>query len=326
MKKNENVSFKKIFILFFLEIIFAVPLLKNYFFFELKNQIFKKKTKTFNKNFDYAHYQKNVINEKMKKYAYWMLDESHIYFINGLLRKIKPKNCLEIGVARGGSSIIILNAIKDIPDSQLISIDLFKNINNDKIGYLVEKEYPELMSKWKLFVGDMPHKFLTKINLKFDFLFLDSAHVSPGEFFNLIESLPFLNENAVVVLHDINWHYMRILLPNITLYNAKVMPTQIYLMSSLIGEKMILDNDSKNFDNIGVVCLASNQKKYYLNYFLLIMTLWQYMPTDEQLNGLREFINNYYGDKIFLKIFDNSVDYNKKFFFNLNSGKYNLTN
>ena len=77
------------------------------------------------------------------------------------------------------------------------------------------------------------------------------------------------------------------------------MPTQIYLMSSLIGEKIIFSRGQKGFDNIGVVCLASNQNNYYLNYLLLIMTLWQYMPTKEQLSGLRDFINKYYKENIF---------------------------
>ena len=34
-------------------------------------------------------------------------------FLNGLVRKFKPKKLLELGVARGGSSIVLLNAIKD---------------------------------------------------------------------------------------------------------------------------------------------------------------------------------------------------------------------
>ena len=49
------------------------------------------------------------------------------------------------------------------------------------------------MSKWKLFIGDLPHKFLDKINMKFDFVFIDTAHEAPGEILNFIEVLPFLN-------------------------------------------------------------------------------------------------------------------------------------
>ena len=43
--------------------------------------------------------------------------------------------------------------------------------------------------------------------MKFDFIFLDTAHSAPGEILNFIELLPFLNENAILVLHEILWHF-----------------------------------------------------------------------------------------------------------------------
>ena len=304
-------------------LILFILLLQKKKYFRLVEKIYKNKKNDFDNKFDYLHYENEIITEKMKKEAGWILTLEHAQLTNGLIRKHKPKNCLEIGVARGGSSILILNAIKDFPDSQLISIDLFtKWRGKEKIGYLVEQKFPELMNKWKLFLGDMPHKFLSKLNLKFDFLFLDTAHVSPGEFFNIIEALPFLNENAIVVLHDTMLHFIYAMKTNQTLNNAKITPTQIYLISSLIGEKILLKTNLRDFENIGVVCLAEGQKDYYLNYFLLMMTIWGYMPTDGQLNGLREFIKKYYKDELLLRIFDNSVDYNKKFFNNLKAKKY----
>lgn len=308
-------------------IIIVIFLQKGYYlsFQRKQNKLSKHEKIDFDKNFDYLHYENNFITEKMKNKAGWILTLDHVFLINGLIRKHKPKNLLEIGVARGGSSILILNAIKDYPDSQLISIDLFTKWRKiKKIGYLVEQNFPELMKKWKLFLGDMPHKFLSKLNLKFDFLFLDTAHVSPGEFFNIIEALPFLNENAIVVLHDTLLHLSYALKTDRTFYQAKITPTQIYLMSSLIGEKILLPKNLHDFVNIGVVCLGEKQKKYYLNYFLLMMTIWEYMPTDEQLNGFREFIKKYYDDSIFLRIFDNSVDYNRRFFDNIKEKRYKL--
>ena len=236
------------------------------------------------KNFDYSHHENNTITKKMINKNGWMLSLDQVFFINGLIRKYKPKNCLEIGVAYGGSSAVILNAIKDYPGSQLISIDLYTKKNNKSIGYLIKENYPELAQKWKLFTGDMPHKFLSKLNLKFDFVFLDSAHVSPGEFFNLIETLPFLNENAIIVLHDIIWHFYKSLVINKKIYDIKVMPTQIYLMSSLIGEKILIKRNKNDFSNIGAIYLSTNQRRYYLNYFLLIMNIGQYLPSNEQLN------------------------------------------
>lgn len=70
-------------------------------------------------------------------------------FLNGVVRKFKPKKVLEIGVAEGGSSIVILNAINDIKNSHLFSIDLS---TNDIIGYCVKNIFHNLSNKWSLFI------------------------------------------------------------------------------------------------------------------------------------------------------------------------------
>jgi predicted O-methyltransferase YrrM len=62
--------------------------------------------------------------------------KNDIYFINGIIRKHKSKKCLEIGVFKGGSSIVILNALKDIKDSFLISLDL------NSFNFFILERYP----------------------------------------------------------------------------------------------------------------------------------------------------------------------------------------
>ena len=64
--------------------------------------------------------------------------------------------------------------------------------------------------------------------------------------------------------------------------------------------------------NIGAVFLYPNQKAYYLNYFLLLMNFWEYIPKDEQINDLRNFIKKYYKKKKYIAIFDRAVRENKK--------------
>ena len=76
-----------------------------------KNFDTSKENIDFNKSLDYIHYQADLVTKKMINESGWILDLNTVFFINGLIRKHKPKNCLEIGVARGGSSILILNAI-----------------------------------------------------------------------------------------------------------------------------------------------------------------------------------------------------------------------
>ena len=279
--------------------------------------IFKKENdkNKLNNFFDYCKYGKNSITKEMKKYAGWLLSSSQTKFINGIIYYHKPKKCLEVGVADGGSSILILNSLKLIKESLLVSLDLNENLyynSTKKTGYRVKKYFPELMKNWMLFTGDQPHKFLDKLNMKFDFVFLDTSHHSPGELVNILEILPFLNENAIIVLHDINTHLFK----KIKSFNYR--PTQIYLMSCLFGEKVYLKNKRTAIDNIGAVFLHENQQKHYLDYFLLLTTLWEYMPSDNQINDLRLFIKKYYKEKIYLDLFNMSVERSKIFLIKYN--------
>ena len=246
----------------------------------------------------------------MKSKAGWMFtSDKQYYLINGIIRKHRPKNCLEVGVARGGSSILILNAIKDIDNSRLVSLDLNTNfyMNNSLLtGYRVKQYFPELTSKWQLFTGEQPHIFLKKLNIKFDFVFLDTAHISPGEIINFIEILPFLNENAIIVLHDIMFHFYK---EKIREKIVSISSPQLLLMSAIYGDKILIKNN-KGIDNMGVIFLYKNQNNHYLDYFLLLLSFWDYLPTKKQINEIRIFIKEYYKDELYLFIFDTAIKNN----------------
>ena len=67
-------------------------------------------------------YEQNVLGEIrdiLKKGNIYIIIEE-LFFINGLIRKYKPKKILEIGVCTGGISAIKLNAIKDIDGANAI--------------------------------------------------------------------------------------------------------------------------------------------------------------------------------------------------------------
>ena len=200
---------------------------------------------------------------------------------------------------------MILNAIKDIPDSRLISLDLNTQLyynQSKKTGYRVNQYFPELTKKWKLLTGKQPHKFLIKLKMKFDFAFLDTAHSAPGEILNFIELLPFLNENAIFVLHDILWHF-----------NSKIKfyPSNVYLFPVIYGDKILFKNKNGSLGNIGAIFLFNNQEKHYLDYFFLLLSFWEYIPKDNEINELRIFIKKFYKKDIYLKIFDTAVIKNK---------------
>ena len=96
----------------------------------------------------------------------------------------------------GGSSIIILNAIKDIEDSHLFSIDIN---NSSSIRKCVDKYFKHLSNKWTLFKGGIAAECKD-----IDFAIIDKAHFEPGEILNFLLVLPFLKEEALIIFHDID--------------------------------------------------------------------------------------------------------------------------
>ena len=134
--------------------------------------------------------------------------------------------------------------------------------------------------------------------MKFDFVFLDTAHSAPGEILNFIELLPFLNENAIFVLHDILYHFGQ---------KLRFCPSKGDLYPLIYGDKVLLKNEDGSIPNTGANFLYNNQEKHYLEYFLLLLGCWEYIPTDNEINDLRIFIKDFYKKNIYLKIFNTAV-------------------
>ena len=270
-------------------------------------------------NFDYENYEKNIITEEMIQTASWNITNQEAFLINGIIRKHKPKKCLEIGVGKGSISLLILNAIKDIKNSLLVSIDLHRHVQDDgskHVGYKVEKYFSEKVKNWKLLTGDMPFRFLEKLNLKFDFAIIDTTNKMPGEVLNIIEIMPFLEDNAIIIFPNILSH-LKYDIVNVNktfpISTNKTIPTSMLLMSSLVGKKIIYYNKNKMMGNVGVIFLKKSQKKYYENYFLLLMCLWEDMLTDELIFKYRLFIEKYYKEQKLINIFENAVFHNKEY-------------
>ncbi len=274
-------------------------------------------------NFDYSNYEKNIITEEIIQSASWNLTNEEAFIINGIIRKHKPKNCLEIGVGKGGISILILNAIKDIKNSLLVSIDLHHHVQDDPskiIGYKVEKYFPEVAkNRWKLLLGDMPFRFLQKLNLKFNLVIIDTSHIMPGEVLNIIEIMPFLEDNAIIIFPNLISHMKKAYniynfnYTEIDKYIIKRTPTSILLMSTLVGKKKIIYNKNRIMGNLGYIFLEKNQEKYYENYFLLLMCIWENCLTDEEIFQMRLFIEKYYKKEKYINIFENAILYNKEY-------------
>ena len=233
-------------------------------------------------------------------------------FINGIIRKYKPKKLVEIGIAQGGSSALILNAIKDMPNAKLFSIDksdVWYRDKSKKVGWLVKERFQDLMDKWALYTNVNTAEIIETIGNNIDFVLIDTIHTTPGEMLNWLEILPFLKEEAIVVFHDT---YLMVCENFIARKGINFSNNQLF---NYIRGKLILPYyGNKTFKrNIGALKLDKNQKRFYKIYFMALGNQWQYFPSEKDLSILREYFKKYYSEKL-VKIYNDAIEQNKERF------------
>lgn len=232
------------------------------------------------------------------------------YFLNGIVRQTKPKKILELGVSAGGSSAIILNAIKDFDNAKLYSVDYNTKLyydNSKNTGFIIDEKFSNLKNKWKLYTGGTAAKYMEEIGGEINLCLIDTMHINPGEFLDFLIVLPYLKKNAILILHDIALHYNG---------NERHSITNCILFSCLRGKKLSFNEGLWNrFANIGAVILDENIKDNILDYLYLLTLPWEYLPTDNDILECQKLFSKNYEEE-FVDTFMNIMLVNKKFFIN----------
>lgn len=214
-------------------------------------------------------------------------------FINSLIKEYKPKKLLELGVSAGGSSALLLNAIKNDNDSFLYSIDYSKKYYRDEskdVGWLVNEKFSNLSeNKWKLYTGGTIAKFIEEIGENIDFCLLDAAHQFPGELLDFLVILPYLKKNAIIVIHDTLIHTFR------KLYYDGGSVCGI-LFASLKGKKFVASENIIE-DSIGAVILDDDILNRIYDYFYLLTLKWAYQYKTIDIENIKNIFYKNYGIK-----------------------------
>lgn len=247
-----------------------------------------------------------------------MMSYSERNFLNGVIRQLKPKKILEIGVSEGIGSSIILNSIKDIDNSFLYSIDYNENLyydNNFKTGYIVNDYFKELHGKWKLYLGATSSRFIDDIGKDIDLCVLDTKHSNPGEFLDFLMVLPYLKKGGYLIIHDIALHSIR---------KNEEFATCGTLFAAIKGKKILPHYDNYNIcNNIGLIILDNDVMEYLFDYFYLLSLKWRYLPTSDDIVDIKNIFEKNYGKEyteMFLSIYSfqkEQFDYKNKNHFNI---------
>lgn len=252
-------------------------------------------------------YEQEYLDKIINKLSDAELSLTDKKFINGMIRKYKPKKILEVGVSGGGSSAIILNAIQNIENSHLYSIDklIYAYKRKEKeTGWIVKEKFSNLMMKWTLYTGGITANYIEKIGGDIDLVFIDTVHSAPGEWLDILQIMPFLKKtNAIVILHDIRFQFA---------YVREVFySSNDHLFTYLKGEK-IMPKVLDVIPNIGAVLLDNDQENYYFDYFFALTSRWQNIPDIKEWNFIRNFVSKYYSKEL-IEIYDSSYKMNKNY-------------
>lgn len=129
-------------------------------------------------------------------------------FLAGLVMAIKPKKLVEVGVASGWGSYILLQALKEagVKDYEFIGVDIserFFSNPNYGTGQVVYDIGPEFAPNYRLFLDRAISEVAPEIGPGIDFAFIDAHHMHPWATLDMLALLPFLKPKAWVALHDL---------------------------------------------------------------------------------------------------------------------------
>jgi predicted O-methyltransferase YrrM len=217
-------------------------------------------------------------------------------FLAGLIKKFKPKKVVEIGVAAGGTTAIILDSLETYSTNyKFYSLDLSADFYRDKnrrTGFLalqyIEKT-PLLQGSHELITGMYAPESNDYIGDSIDFIIIDTVHALPGEVLDFLAFYPNLSKEALVVLHDITSNHRGDPRPNRS-YATK-------LLFDVIDAKKYMNFDkSEEFllPNIAAFQLNGNTKNSIVNIISSLTITWEYFPEERELEIYNNIITTKY--------------------------------
>lgn len=227
-------------------------------------------------------------------------------FLCELIQRYKPRKILEVGVAEGGTTCIILNTLQEeLQGTKVYSIDISEKCyrREEKLSGYLARENHDLIApdiEWEIYTGGHTFDFLKKIGKGIDMLILDTVHSLPGELLDYLAVIPFLSDNALIVIHDTMLHVNR-------KFNRN--NSNVFLSSLISGQKILCDEyDNERelgYASIGAV-LTENALVDAERIAESLIFTWEYLPAYAELEEYRKWYRRYYTDD-FMYLFGKAI-------------------
>jgi predicted O-methyltransferase YrrM len=137
------------------------------------------------------------------------ISEADAAFFAGLVIATRPAKLVEIGVASGWGSCILLDALANagLPESELHGVDIAERFFYDAsyaTGQCVAEVMPERAGRYHLRTGVTIGECTADIGSGVDFAFIDAHHMHPWATLDLLAVLPLVVPGNWVAMHDLS--------------------------------------------------------------------------------------------------------------------------
>lgn len=230
-------------------------------------------------------------------------------FLCGLLNKFKPEKILEVGIANGGTTAVIIQCMHTLGiPFQIHCVDLLEKgyAGSDReIGYL-GKEASRLLhfDNYHLWSGVCLPQVIDRIGGDIDFLILDTTHRLPGETLDFLAAYPYLSADAVVCMHDIRQNH------NNPPDHMRIATNALF--NSVAADKYIYSDATRqpDYPNMGAFKINADTEKYITNVFGVLTQNWAKLPSKEMLASYKAILCRSYSEES-LWIFDHALQMNQ---------------
>lgn len=192
----------------------------------------------------------------------------------------------------------------------MYSIDVVSTFYRDKTkpsGFLgmfaKEKIFGKMRGTHEFHLGKILPQVIDEIGGGIDFVILDTTHTLPGELLDFLAVLPYLTDNAVVVLHDVSFHQ--------TQRKINADATGV-LFGAVTAEKFLnfqSDEELFRYPNIAAFKVNEQTAENIENVFLELILRWNVLPLEERIIIYRRHYRRFYSDAL-IEIFQEALDMN----------------
>lgn len=254
------------------------------------------------------------ILDRLENRGYAGMSDFELSFLCGAIKEFRPRKIVEVGVAAGGTTAVILNCLKSLDCScEMYSVDICEQCYFDlskKTGFVAKKfleEEPIDIIKHQFLLGNTIAASLDKIGKDIDFVILDTMHSLPGELLDFISLYNSLNKRAVVIFHDISQSQLGF--GNVN--GAPFEYASLVTLAITNSEKLLVSDKSNiaGLCNIGGMRLKEETEDSIENLFLGLFINWNYLPDNRHLCEYRQRIKKEY-DEQYYQMFEQAIECN----------------